>query len=52
MFVDNNEIIQSDLSDAFAAHFDMKIKNILNIVSINDNIYNGTQLVNSQTRTS
>jgi hypothetical protein len=43
MFVDNN----CELSDAFEAHFDMKIKSTLNSVSINDNVYNGTQLVNS-----
>jgi hypothetical protein len=44
------EINQSDASDAFATHFDMKIQNTLNSVSIQANVYNGTRRILSENK--
>ncbi len=42
MAIDN-----SDLSDAFASFFDLKIKDVLKPVDIDKDVYNGRKLVNS-----
>jgi hypothetical protein len=44
------EINQSDVSDAFANHFDKKIKNTLNLVSKQANVFNGTQRILSENK--
>ena len=48
MFNGTIPVPQNDLSDEFAKFFDTKIKNIVNTVGIDENVYNGKRLVNSE----
>ena len=45
MFVGGEEVPKTKLSEEFATYFDKKIKNILSTVSIEENVYNGRQLL-------
>ena len=47
MFKNNNEVNYDSLPDEFAEFFDSKVKNIVNSVTVNSEVYNGQKLVNS-----
>ena len=47
MFKNNNEVDYDSLPDEFAEFFDSKVKNIVNSVTVNSEVYNGQKLVNS-----
>ena len=46
MFLQNEKINADQVPDQFANHFDAKIRNILENVSINDEVYNGIKKIN------
>ena len=50
LYLNNMEVIKSDQPDAFAHHFDDKIKKIVNNVGIDNNVYNGRKKVNAENK--
>jgi hypothetical protein len=45
MFKNNSEVDYESLPDEFAKFFDSKVKNIVNSVTVNSDVYNGQRLV-------
>ena len=45
MFLQNEKIHAEQVPDQFANYFDVKIRNILENVSIDDEVYNGTKKI-------
>jgi hypothetical protein len=43
LFESNKEIANIEVPDPFANHFDIKIRNILSEVNINNGVYNGVK---------
>ena len=50
MSINNLEVKKSDRSDVFASFFDKKIRDIIDTVSVNEGVYNGTRKVNSENK--
>jgi hypothetical protein len=45
MFIESGRVTPNDLPDSFARFFDTKIKDLLNSVGIDEDVYNGKKLV-------
>ena len=50
LFKDNNEVDPTKHLDIFAKHFDSKLKNIVETVNINQDVYNGKRIVKGENK--
>ena len=50
LFTNNVKISEGKTADAFASHFDKKIRDIVDSTIVEEDVYNGTMKVNSETK--